>query len=199
MPYVTAMRIELEPRTPLTLPAKVTITPLNLEYAGLGALHETATHNFVDPRRMGYVRSRREAAGFESHGLSSLTAGDSCDKLQPDWEVTRLELVSLLRHAEPRIYVANSLPEMDKLADVSTRALTSFEQTALPQLTKQRDTVVNQSHNRIEMLGALRAGKTCLECHEAPRGKLLGAFSYELAPLKDRVASTAAQIANSQR
>jgi hypothetical protein len=72
---------------------------------------------------------------------------------------------------------------MDKLADVPTRALNSFEESALPQLATQQDIVVHQSLNKIEMLGALRAGATCIECHEAPRGKLLGAFSYELEPL----------------
>ena len=30
------------------------------------------------------------------------------------------------------------------------------------------------------MLGAIRAVKQCQECHEVKRGKLLGAFSYEL-------------------
>ena len=34
--------------------------------------------------------------------------------------------------------------------------------------------------NRIEMLGALRATKQCMQCHQVPSGTLLGAFSYEL-------------------
>jgi hypothetical protein len=91
-----------------------------------------------------------------------------------------------MRHAEPRVYVAATLPEMDKLADVPNRPLNRFEQGALPQLIAQGDVVVNQQPDRIEMLGALRAGKTCLECHHGDRGKLLGAFSYELAPLPTR-------------
>ena len=34
--------------------------------------------------------------------------------------------------------------------------------------------------HRIRMLGALRASKQCVQCHQVPRGELLGAFSYEL-------------------
>jgi hypothetical protein len=33
------------------------------------------------------------------------------------------------------------------------------------------------------MLAALRAGKSCLDCHQEKRGKLLGAFSYGLTPM----------------
>ena len=200
MPYVYAMRVELEPRTPLLMPAPVTISPINPEFASLGALHDDATYNFVDPNRMGYIRNRREVSGFESHGLSSLATDDYyCAKRQPDWEVARLELVSLLRYDEPRVYVAKSLPEMDKLAEVPTRALNSFEQAALPKLATQQDAVVNQAINKIEMLGALRAGNMCLECHQGPRGKLLGAFSYELVPIRGSGSTAADQVANVRR
>jgi hypothetical protein len=34
------------------------------------------------------------------------------------------------------------------------------------------------------MLGAVRAGNDCLQCHNGPRGKLLGAFSYEFRGLE---------------
>lgn len=30
------------------------------------------------------------------------------------------------------------------------------------------------------MLGAVRASNDCRQCHQVPRGTLLGAFSYEL-------------------
>jgi hypothetical protein len=199
MPYVTAMRIELEPRIPISMPAKVSIAPINLEYTRLGELHDDATYNFVDPNRMGYVRSRSEVSGFESHGLSSLTNDYRSKNPQPDWEVTRLELVSLQRHDPSRVYVSSSLPEMDKLAEIPTRAINSFEEAALNKLATEQDTVVNQSLNRIEMLGALRAGNTCLECHHGRRGKLLGAFSYELAPIKSSGSTAADQVANVRR
>jgi hypothetical protein len=124
-------------------------------------------------------------SGFESHGLSSLKS-DRCESAaNANWQVTRLELVSLLRQREPRVYVSASMPEMDKLADVPTRSLSSFEEKSLPQLVAQKDVVTDQQPNHIQMLGSLRAGKTCLECHSGERGKLLGAFSYELVPIPD--------------
>ena len=73
---------------------------------------------------------------------------------------------------------------MDKLKEVPTRPLNTFEGGALPKLVSQEDVVVDQQPTRIQMVGALRAGKTCFECHEGRRGKLLGAFSYELTPVK---------------
>ena len=120
----------------------------------------SAVYNFVEPNRMAYARNRDEVSGFESHGLSTLERYDCCNvSHQPDWQVTRLELVSLMRHAEPRVYVAASLPEMDKLADVPNRPLNTFEQNALTQLIAQEDVVANQQPDRIEMLGALAPAK----------------------------------------
>jgi hypothetical protein len=74
---------------------------------------------------------------------------------------------------------------MDQIAYTAHRELNDFESAALAKLISQEDVVVDQTPERIQMVGALRAGKTCLECHEGQRGKLLGAFSYELAPVPD--------------
>lgn len=40
--------------------------------------------------------------------------------------------------------------------------------------------IAQATTNRIEMVGSLRAEEQCLQCHDAERGELLGAFSYEL-------------------
>jgi hypothetical protein len=42
--------------------------------------------------------------------------------------------------------------------------------------------VVDEQPGEVRMLGAVRAAKQCLDCHEVPRGELLGAFSYRLYP-----------------
>jgi hypothetical protein len=183
VPSIRAEWVRLGPRVPLPMPVPVAITPPGPTNLPLQTLHQNAVYNFVDRNRTGYVRSRREVVGFTPHGLSSLKRDDRDSVDHPDWKVIRLELVSLLRQTEPRVYIAKSLPEMDKLADVPNRPLNTFEQSALPQLDTQQDVVVNRQPDRIEMFGALRAGKTCLECHHGDRGKLLGAFSYELVPL----------------
>jgi hypothetical protein len=166
------------------LPAPITISAPKNATQSLTDTHTAAVDDFISPGRIGYARRRDEVAGFESHRFRSLNerwqyANYTANNPQ-QWQVVRLELVGLLRHNEPRVYTAERLPSMDKLVDVAHRPLNNFEKTALPKLVTQEDIVINQQPNRIEMLGALRAGKTCLECHEGERGKLLGAFSYEI-------------------
>jgi hypothetical protein len=61
-----------------------------------------------------------------------------------------------------------------------TRPLTAFEAQALKELQQGEDLVTDARLNRIRMMGSLRAGKQCLQCHQVLRGDLLGSFSYEL-------------------
>jgi len=97
-----------------------------------------------------------------------------------DWTVAKLELVSLLKHSEPRVYVSTQLPRMDQLKDAPTRPLDPFESRSLEQLRTAQDLVLEQRASDVRMLGSVRAGKNCLQCHNVTRGDLLGAFSYEL-------------------
>ena len=60
------------------------------------------------------------------------------------------------------------------------RGLGAFEEEALASLEKGEDVIARATTNRIEMVGSLRAAKQCLQCHDAKRGELLGAFTYEL-------------------
>jgi hypothetical protein len=98
------------------------------------------------------------------------------------WRVTRLELVSLLKHEIPVAYLSPRLPLMEELGNVSTRPLSAFEQQALDRLRFNEDLVIEADAHRIRMIGSIRATKDCLECHAVQRGKVLGAFSYELVP-----------------
>lgn len=142
---------------------------------------------------MGYVRSIREVAGFVPHQfrdkIADLAYSDlgTVDRAQPPrrvnhvtWRFARLELVSLLKHETPRVYMSEHLPRMQDLDRVTTRALDSFETRALPRLDQGEELITASSPNCIVMLGAIRAGETCLRCHQVERGTLLGAFTYEL-------------------
>lgn len=97
----------------------------------------------------------------------------------------RLELVSLLKHETPRVYVSKHLPRMDELTDAPTRPLDGFERDSLVKLLRGDNVVVSAGETRMQMLGAVRASKTCLKCHAVERGALLGAFTYELAPRQE--------------
>ena len=69
---------------------------------------------------------------------------------------------------------------MDELRKAPTRALTGFEERSLASLRNGEDLVTDATVNRIHLLGAVRAARQCLDCHNVERGALLGAFSYEL-------------------
>ena len=91
-----------------------------------------------------------------------------------------MELVSLLKHDTPGVYVSRNVPRMEELRDAKVRPLNDFETPSLKKLVDGEDVVVSASLNRIQMLGSLRATKECLQCHRVEHGALLGAFSYEL-------------------
>ena len=169
MPSLSPDRIRLEPRRPLGLPIPVVLDTPNPANSGLDVMHNAAVLDFVDTERLGYVRNREQVAGFESHRLSVLDdRWKNQSQTGQDWQVVRLELVSLLRYEEPRVYVAENMPPMDKLAEADS-LFECFERNALPQLASQKDVVVETPPSRIHMLGAVRAGKTCLQCHEGER------------------------------
>ncbi len=145
-------------------------------------LHLCAETDFLDPDGFGYVMEPIEkVAGFIAHAFhySPKSAFEKPDA----WTIERLELVSLLKFDTPRVYVLDHLPWMDQLNsdNVPTRALDEFENGVLAKLWTDEDVVVKQDGDHYRMLGSLRAGKQCLDCHSAQRGELLGAFSYAIA------------------
>ena len=94
------------------------------------------------------------------------------------WKPARIELVGLLLHQAPVVYRSTNLPRMSELKSVPTRSLDAFEMQALEELKKGEDLFVRGLDDKARMVGAIRATKQCLDCHEGQRGDLLGAFSY---------------------
>jgi hypothetical protein len=159
--------------------------PYSAADAGAAAgLHVNSESIFLAADRMGFAKDRQHVAGFGGHAFSQhprLGDGDGWpSEPQEHWAVRRMELVSLLKHDKPQVYVSAELPRMDKIDNTPLRDLGEFETGALAKLQAGEDVVTRASLNRIEMLGALRAAKSCLECHSVERGQLLGAFSYSL-------------------
>jgi hypothetical protein len=143
-------------------------------------LHLLSRDDFLNPEGFGWIEARLvQVAGFVPHAFHEPVR---VENKPPEWAVERLELVSLLKFDSPRVYVLDHLPRMDQLSDddVPTRELDAFEQGSLSRLHRQDDVVVESMGAAIRMLGSLRAGQQCLECHSVQRGELLGAFSYVL-------------------
>jgi hypothetical protein len=129
---------------------------------------------FLDPQSFGYVCDRDHVAGFQPHQF----------RREPDapqrWQIERLELVSLLKHDQPVVYLSENLPRMDELRKAATRPLDAFEQQALAALRRGEDLTAQDGSERMRMFGSLRAAQQCVRCHDVERGDLLGAFSYQL-------------------
>ncbi len=144
-------------------------------------IHNSASELFLHVEQWGYVTDREHSVGFQAHHVSKMPWTRQLAKGQTrNWAISQLQLVSLLKHKLPRVYVSENLPDLNDLADVQTRELSSFERAALPPLERDQDLVIDDMPTRIQMLGALRASQSCLQCHQVPTGSLLGAFSYVL-------------------
>ncbi|NQV25650.1 MAG: hypothetical protein HQ518_14930 [Rhodopirellula sp.] len=160
------------------LAAATTSTPSS---AYLRSTYDFSVSEFLDTAAFGYVPSRQQAAGFEPHAFRNKFRHRS-KQTEPTWSVKKLELVSLLKFDEPRVYVSETLPNMKELDQVETRSLDAFEAKSLPHLFRETNVVTEDRPDEIRMLGSLRADTRCLKCHSVERGQLLGAFSYRLAP-----------------
>jgi hypothetical protein len=145
-------------------------------------IHDVSQYDFLDADSFGAViEPKSKVAGFVEHALH-ITPKAGQERPE-EWTIERLELVSLLKFDEPRVYVVDHLPRMDQLsaANVPTRPLDDFESGALQQLGSQEDVVVHKDGNNYRMLGSLRAAKQCADCHSVEHGELLGAFSYTIS------------------
>lgn len=145
--------------------------PLKWEFY---SLHREGILDFINAENFGHVKDRRHVAGFQSHRFSKVPEPTD------GWRVETLELVGLLLHAEPRVYVSAELPRMDQLRTAPTRPLDRFEVAGLEQLRCDEDLVAADAPGGMRLLGAIRNAKQCIQCHDGKRGDLLGAFTYTL-------------------
>lgn len=153
----------------------------NKQIAAGEDLHALCRNDFLDPDGLGFILSPIvKVVGFVEHAAHYSPAELMRDS--PEWTVTRMELVSLLRFDEPRVYVLDHLPRMDQLSsnNAPTRDLDDFEKPALERLRTDEDVVIEERDGATRMLGSLRAANQCLDCHSVQRGELLGAFTYVL-------------------
>jgi hypothetical protein len=143
------------------------------------SLNRASLYGFMAPTGFGYMKDRDHVSGFESHGFRHWLAPEKGER----WRVDHIQLVGILTHDPPLVYLTDKMPSMDQIRQGKTRGLDYFEEIALPKLCDGEDLYIVQKNDTIRMLGAVRATKTCQKCHDAEIGDLLGAFSYTLRPI----------------
>jgi hypothetical protein len=145
----------------------------NRTWSSFDAMHEFYIQRFVESEGFGFSRILR----MDEPMYRQLVVNG-----QP-YTARRMELVSLNGGDEPFAYV-NGIgnPRKDSLTRSERRNLSEFEQAAVQAIAQGRTAVFNGDQARPLVVGAIRARKSCLECHSAKPDELLGCMTYELQP-----------------
>jgi hypothetical protein len=144
-----------------------------IDHPKLLPFHTRNVVHFANPGGFGYVRDRRQVAGFQPHQFNELL------KERP-WAIRRLELVGVLSADQPRVFVTPDLPRMQDVRGAPTRSPDAFEVAGLARLYAGDELYVSGPADDMRMVGAIRNARQCIQCHGGDRGDLLGAFSYHL-------------------
>ena len=161
-------------------------------------MHSHYTHNFVESEGMGI----RRIVTFDEPRNRMLAIDGA------NYTVSELRLLGLSEET-PKVYESSWVGmTRNALARYETRKLNAFEKEALVQLengmqlvrrenkplrTKLVSTEKTKSGRPLQsqpkripqektytLVGALRADESCMECHNAKRNELLGAFVYTM-------------------
>jgi hypothetical protein len=146
-------------------------------FAGLTSVHRDSLLDFANPKDFGLFKDRRRVLGYRPHRFSKVPVASTTEVR---WTVQTLDLVGLVLHDLPAVYVSDHLPRMDELRGAPTRPPDDFETEGLKILRGGKNLFVRETKHGGRMLGAIRAARQCLGCHSGQRGQLLGAFSYTL-------------------
>jgi hypothetical protein len=158
----------------LAEPKRVDVLP------DLMKIHQDSLRDFQDSKTNRELNAVRLIVRPREPGLLQ----DEMKLLEKDWEIKTLDLVGLVKHDHPVVYVSDKLPKMKELAQVPTRHLDFFEQAGLEHFAKNNEPFLRTQDGTTRMLGAIRASGDCLKCHDGKAGTVLGAFSYTLRPAR---------------
>jgi hypothetical protein len=140
-----------------------------------------AAPSVPDPREL--VRIHRESL-VDFFKFDELDPAESNTSQLPAkkflWDVKSVDLISLIKKPTPVVYTSEKAVAMKEIKTLPQRSLDIFEMMALETLLKGQELYVRRHVNTLRMVGALKASKGCLGCHEGNQDDLLGAFSYTL-------------------
>jgi hypothetical protein len=185
-PNEMTLRIWNRDELPIPQPGPIFSLPLSEKDVGeptkdidtvpLREMHLNGIVDFVNPQGFGWIESRQKVAGFRPHQFSAVPHTQRL-------KVRTVELVGILMHDSPVVYISDKLPSMQAARNAPTRSLSPFEAVGLEKLQKGEDLFVSETVEGVHLLGALRSVEQCIKCHGGERGDLLGAFSYNLLRL----------------
>jgi len=118
---------------------------------------------------------RRRIIDFEDFPRNRVEIGG-----RPHCMVKR-RLIGAWRHDQPRLYEPYTILSKRNLQATPWSELDAIDAAALKKLEGGSEIVINAEHARV--VGALRAKKACLECHDVKRGTVLGALRYDFEPI----------------
>ena len=113
----------------IELPETAVAPALSLK--GLDEFHDRGRFDFLNPGN--FTDSSRIGTTSPASVRTASGRCRSCDPLhmamtsEERWAVGRLELVSLLKHERPAVYISDHLPRMDDLKKSKTRPPSEFE------------------------------------------------------------------------
>ncbi len=150
--------------------------------------HRRSVLEFAFPFGWGWERGPNEIYGFQRHQFGKHSKnetrqiGDWSPGAEQGWRIASLELIGLLAHPKPTVYMTENLPRMDEAKAAPTRDPDEFETAGLKALAGGKELYFGRSRTEplLRMVGGLRAAKSCTACHGCREGELLGAFSYTL-------------------
>ena len=136
------------------------------------------------------------AARFEStrgFGLSRMAQPPLLDRSgildlgHTRYAIQSIELVGLMQHNGPVVYAPAYHGQPVDSIKAKVRGMTEFERAALESFSGGDDIAISPADDAgvLRCMGTLRAKHACVQCHQDKKnGDLLGAFSYNLRPVK---------------
>ncbi|WP_149115279.1 hypothetical protein [Limnoglobus roseus] len=156
--------------------------PLDLEVK-----HRKTVGHFAFPQGWGWEKNHNQILGFQSHQMGGNIRYGRDDEfwgldVDGGWKIASVELIGLLQHPKPTVYMTTNLPRMDEAKAAPTRDPDEFEAAGLKAVAGGGGLYFGQSRTEpfLRMVGGIRAAKACASCHGCREGELLGAFSYTL-------------------
>ena len=152
LPLADADMLQPDFDVAVTLPAKQTDAANRRIYLpsieSMQHYHFNSENTFASAPSLGYIKSRNQVAGFQPHGLSFIQRLSTFKRrpwytrAKELWAVHRMELVSLLKHETPGVYVSRNVPRMEDLRDGEVRPLNDFETPSLKKLVDAAPAIV---------------------------------------------------------